>query len=96
MLQKQRLQYLKTFYRCILGTQTGKAIQHINDVILKQANGNRENAKDVVIVITDGRAQDGPLLVSESAKLRKLGALVRVLNVTFITANMISLLSSQF
>lgn len=68
------------------GTRTGQALQHINDVILKEVNGNRPGVIDIVIVITDGRAQDGALLVREATKLRESGALVSLI-FTNITLN---------
>ena len=74
----------------ISGTRTGKAIKHVNDVVLKRRNGNRLDVTDVVIIITDGRAQDEPLLITETQKLRDSGALVRVLNVIFMETSISS------
>ena len=60
----------------VSGTKTGKAVQFVSDVILKEENGDRVDVKDVVVVITDGRAQDGEILSKASSNLRKRGALV--------------------
>jgi len=56
------------------GTMTGDALNYALDVVLTEENGNRHNATDCVIVISDGAAQDD---VFEPAKrLHKTGALV--------------------
>lgn len=55
---------------------TGRALEHAHKVLFARENGNRVEAVDVMLVITDGRAQD-PLLASDVAKkLRKEGVIV--------------------
>ena len=61
------------------GTNTGRALQYVNDVILTEENGDRPDAHDVVIVITDGTAQDGDLLRGATDDLRSRGVIVSIL-----------------
>ena len=56
-----------------VGTRTGQAVQYVNDTIFKEENGDRPDEQYVVIVITDGRAQDGALPKSASEALRAHG-----------------------
>jgi len=58
------------------GTRTGQALQYVSDVVLTEANGDRPEVQDVVIVITDGRAQDEELLITASENLRFHDAIV--------------------
>ena len=61
------------------GTRTGKALKHVNDVMLSANNGNRPKVRDVVLIVTDGSSQDE---VKDEAKiLRDSGALVSKLPV---------------
>ena len=53
------------------GTQTGKALNHTADVLLKI--GNRPTARDVVLLITDGASQDD--ITIPSRRVRDTGAL---------------------
>ena len=57
-----------------LGTRTGNALRHVNDVMLAPENGNRAEANDVVLIITDGASQDE--VEDEAKKLRDRGAMV--------------------
>nr|CAB3265952.1 E-selectin [Phallusia mammillata] len=59
------------------GTRTGNAINHAVDVMLKEGNGNRPGARDVVLIITDGKSQDP--VAAPSQRLRDTGAIVFVL-----------------
>merc|ERR1712136_241581 len=58
------------------GTYTGQALDHCTDVILS-GSGNRAGARDVVIVITDGKSQDD--VVAPAQRLHDTNALVFVL-----------------
>ena len=60
------------------GTNTGRALQYVNDVILTKENGDRPDAQNVIIVITDGTAQDGDLLRAATNDLRSHGDIVRI------------------
>ena len=60
----------------LAGTKTGLALQYVSDELLKKDNGNRPGVPDVLLVITDGRAQDGQLLKQESMTLQEKGVLV--------------------
>nr|XP_039262624.1 P-selectin-like isoform X1 [Styela clava] len=61
------------------GTLTGKALQHALEVSLTPENGNRPDIKDVVFVITDGKAGDDVLAPSQA--LRERGVTVLVLGI---------------
>ena len=52
-------------------------MQHINDIILKQKNGNQAEATDVVIIITVGMTEDRELLIAELKKFEQNSVLVR-------------------
>ena len=54
------------------GTETGKALNHTVDVLLKI--GNRPKARDVVLLITDGISGDN--ITIPSRRVRDTGALV--------------------
>ena len=56
-----------------LGTRTGNAINYTASTLLKV--GNRPEARDVVLLITDGASQDD--VVVPSANLHATGALVK-------------------
>ncbi|XP_076818199.1 P-selectin-like [Clavelina lepadiformis] len=61
------------------GTRTGNALRHARDVIFAAGNGNRPDVRDVMLVITDGRAQDDVAGIAQS--LRDDGVLIYVLGV---------------
>ena len=61
---------------CYLETKTGQAVQYINDIIMKQTNGDRKNATDVVIIINVGIIEDKKLLAEELKKLKQKDSLV--------------------
>uniref|UniRef100_H2YY69 VWFA domain-containing protein n=1 Tax=Ciona savignyi TaxID=51511 RepID=H2YY69_CIOSA len=61
------------------GTKTGQALLHVNNTILNEVGGNRPEAQDVVITITDGRSEDDVAVVSGS--LRSRGALTYAIGV---------------
>jgi len=63
------------------GTKTGKAINHVTDVILARGNGNRPDVRDVVVIITDGNAQDN--VAAPARRLRATGAQVYVVPIKF-------------
>ncbi|XP_076824928.1 uncharacterized protein LOC143470589 isoform X2 [Clavelina lepadiformis] len=61
-------------------TDTGRALKHVNDVMLHPDNGNRAKAKDIVLLLTDGESQD---FVQKPAKaLRDRGVYVSVIPIT--------------
>ncbi|XP_039253130.2 P-selectin-like [Styela clava] len=62
------------------GTWTGQAISYVHEHMLKPEYGNRKNAPDVVLVITDGRSQDSVKMPAE--ELRKSGVLTFALGIT--------------
>lgn len=43
------------------GTRTGLALAYVASLLRSTGNGNRENVDNLVIVITDGMAQDTPI-----------------------------------
>ena len=59
-----------------VGTRTGQAVQYVNNTVFTERNGDRPDAQDVAIIITDGRAQDGELLKTASEALRAQGVIV--------------------
>jgi len=63
------------------GTKTGKAINHVTDVILAPGNGNRPDVRDVVVIITDGNAQDN--VAAPAMRLRATGAKTFVVPIKF-------------
>ena len=58
------------------GTNTGLALQYVSNELLKKDNGNRPGVPDILLVITDGRAQDDQRLEQESRVLQTQGVLV--------------------
>ena len=54
------------------GTRTGNALNYVARTLLKK--GNRERARDVVLLITDGESQDRVALPARL--VRRSGALV--------------------
>ena len=53
-------------------TNTTKALQYVNDVILTEENGNEKELESrVVVVITDGREQNTESLAQVSNKLQE-------------------------
>ncbi|XP_078495092.1 complement receptor type 1 [Ciona intestinalis] len=67
------------------GTRTALALQHVRDVILTQANGDRPAARNVVLTVTDGRSVS--TIVPISTQLRASGALTYTLGVPPIIGN---------
>ncbi|XP_078494422.1 von Willebrand factor A domain-containing protein 2-like [Ciona intestinalis] len=61
------------------GTMTGQALQYVNDTILADVAGNRPEAVDVVLTVTDGRSVDDVAAISDS--LRQRGALTYAIGV---------------
>ena len=66
----------KTKVFCILETKTGRAVQYINDVILKQENGDQPNVTNIITIITVRTAEDKDLLIKELEKLKRYDTLV--------------------
>jgi len=60
-----------------IGTKTGKAMKYVKDNMLQRAE-IRKDKPQVVLLITDGIAQDRTLLNSVSSEIRQMG--VEVLN----------------
>jgi len=58
----------------ISGTFTGMALKHVQQTIFKEDNGDRPDARNVVVLITDGRSQDD--VKEASSSLRQRGATV--------------------
>nr|XP_039254928.1 P-selectin-like [Styela clava] len=68
------------------GTWTGQAMTYALKSMLHQRNGNRKKIPDVVLVVTDGRAQDD---VKRPARaLRKAGVLTFALGITPTTGKL--------
>jgi len=57
-----------------LGTNTGMALNYVTRTLLRR--GNRRQARDVVLLITDGESNDRVLI--PALQLRRTGALVGV------------------
>jgi len=58
---------------------TGNALRHARTVMFSPDNGNRGDAPDVLLVVTDGNAQDRQLLFDEADRLREEEITVRIL-----------------
>ena len=52
------------------------AVEHVRDELFKEANGNRSEVQDVMIVFTDGVANDGDVLNAAAQQLRDRGVKV--------------------
>jgi len=46
----------------------GRALRHVNNVILLEANGARRNAPDVLLTISDGTSQDDIIIPSRELR----------------------------
>ena len=57
-----------------LGTNTGRAIAYVNYMLNQRSSGNRELARDIVLIMTDGDSQDHVAIRART--LRQSGALV--------------------
>ena len=60
----------------LIGTKTGEALVHAQTKSLSAAYGNRPDVKDVVLVITDGKAEDPKLVKDVSKQMRDSGIMV--------------------
>ena len=69
---------------------TGSALNYVSEVILAAENGNRPDAPDIVIVMSDGRGQDD--INEHLSELWESGVTVN----TFILANCELALSTNF
>lgn len=58
------------------GTKTGEALLHVQRKALSAEYGNRPGIKDVVLVVTDGKANDQELVSQVSRELREKGVLI--------------------
>lgn len=58
------------------GTKTGQAIVHARKKSFSLEYGNRPEVKDVMLVITDGKAEDTKLVKSVSKEMRAEGVLI--------------------
>ena len=56
------------------GTFTGNALRFVRNTLFAERNGNRPGSQDVILLITDGRAQDDVETISR--QLRDNGVLV--------------------
>ncbi|CAK8684243.1 unnamed protein product [Clavelina lepadiformis] len=63
------------------GTLTGLALQHARNVMFQADNGDRPEAPNVLLVITDGRAKDDNRVITQSQLLRDDGVVVFSLGV---------------
>ena len=46
------------------------ALKHVQKTIFKEANGDRPDARNVVVLITDGKSQDDVKEASSTLRLR--------------------------
>ena len=53
------------------GSRLANAIDHVIDNCTLTSYGNRESVNDVIVVMTDGRANDQKEVIKRSRKLRK-------------------------
>ena len=60
---------------CDIGTNTGGALRYALNRVSSSRMGSREDAKEVVIVLTDGKSQDD--VAVPAMKLRNKGVLVK-------------------
>jgi len=58
------------------GTKTGEALVHAQTKSLSAEYGNRPDVKDVVLVITDGKAEDPKLVKDVSKQMRDSGIMI--------------------
>ena len=71
----------------VLEIKTGRAVQYINDVILKQENGDQPNVTNIITIITVQTAEDEDLLIKELEKLKRndtLVSLIKLLAIVFL------------
>ena len=72
------------------GTETGKAIHFMSDLLSAGALGSREKSKIVAVVITDGRSNDSPLVRSGQEKLKEIVDVVIAVGVNMKKENELS------
>ena len=73
----------------VLEARTGRAVQYINDVILKQENGDQPNVTNIITIITVRTAEDEDLLIKELEKLKRHDTLVSSIKLLVIVLSCI-------
>lgn len=51
---------------CVIGTWTGQAISNAGNVLMTPENGDRPDAPNLSIAVTDGKSQDDVLVPSQA------------------------------
>jgi len=77
------------------GTNTGGAIANLNEIVFKAVNGDRPNAPNVAVIITDGRSNNNTYTVQQANLAKSLGIHMIAVGVGLIDTSELHQIASE-